>query len=694
MYPETRRTNASDTYHGTTVSDPYQWLENLQSDEVVTWLRKQNEVTRSRLDAIPGRRDLRERMAALQSRTAELDDVQSRGARVFYKMRLADDETAKLYARSGSSEARVLVDPVAYGPVGQTSSVDYFAPSPDGTLVAFGISSGGSEDSELRVVDVATERLLPGSVEHTQYADVSWGPEGKGFFYWRLDREQANAPVSERFRKMRVYWHDLSASFADDVPVFGYGVGGLELPEDEFPQVVSFPSSPEWVFGISQAGTAQEFTLFVGRIDEIVTGEGRWRRLFGTDAGVVGLAASGDRLFLRTYDGASRFRIVEADLRQKQMTATKVVVPESDAVIATMSLASDALYFLTHRDGIGTPGRYVLDSGEIEMIDREPGASIARLVTWPAEPGALVMSTAWARAARWQMIVAGSAKPRVLGLIADSGREIGDLVVENLLAKGKDGVSIPLTVTYRKGLVKNGKNATKLIGYGAYGYAIKPMFLGLLQAWIERGGIVAWAHVRGGGARGEDWHKAAKRAKKQTSVDDYLACAEHLIDNGYTSPGRLAAMGVSAGGVVIGAAITQRPNLFGAAAIRVGVLNILRIERTAGGPANIPEYGTTKIEAEFRSLLAIDAYHAIKDGVSDYPAVFLTGGMNDVRVPVWQPAKFAARLQSAGNRPALLSVAFDDGHYSGTNNEHYLDQRADEDAFLWWQLGEPGFQPK
>jgi prolyl oligopeptidase len=267
--------------------------------------------------------------------------------------------------------------------------------------------------------------------------------------------------------------------------------------------------------------------------------------------------------------------------------------------------------------------------------------------------------------------------------------------VKEVKVKSHDGTMVPLTLVYRKGLKRDGSNLVWLEGYGAYGVTLNPYFDPRMLAWLERGGILATAHVRGGGEFGEAWHVAGQKQTKANTWKDFVACAQYLIDQKYTTPQRLAGEGTSAGGILIGGAITERPDLFGAALINVGCADMLRQETTTNGVPNIPEFGTSKDADGFKALMAMSPYHRVKDGTA-YPAVLLTTGMNDPRVDAWQPAKLAARLQAASTsqKPVLLRVDYAGGHGFGASREQQLTKTADQMAFLFWQLGSPEFQPK
>jgi prolyl oligopeptidase len=319
--------------------------------------------------------------------------------------------------------------------------------------------------------------------------------------------------------------------------------------------------------------------------------------------------------------------------------------------------------------------------------------SIDFLVTTARRTGALVRLQSWTRPPVWFEYAPNRKRLVDAGLVPRPLANLPGAESVETEAPGADGVMIPLSIVSPRGIARDGSHPTLLLGYGAYGISIDPFFDPGLAAWIGQGGVFAVAHVRGGGEYGEEWHQAGRLATKPNTWRDFIACAEYLIAQGYTAPGRLAGTGTSAGGILIGRAITERPNLFRAAVPRVGVMNALRTEHEPGGPANIPEFGTTADSGQFRALMEMDAVRHVKPGVK-YPAVLLTAGINDSRVEAWQPAKMTAALQeaSASGYPVLLRVGFDAGHGMGLTKTQRSEETADIDAFLLWQLGAPAFQ--
>jgi prolyl oligopeptidase len=343
--------------------------------------------------------------------------------------------------------------------------------------------------------------------------------------------------------------------------------------------------------------------------------------------------------------------------------------------------------------GIGRLRRLPYGSGTAESVKLPFDGAIQSLVTNPTEPGAWLELVGWTRPPLWYALDAKSTKLEDTHIVPPSPVDFSQITSEEVKAKSADGTMVPLSIVHKRGIAMNGSNPTWLEGYGAYGFTLDPVFRPTWLAFLERGGIYAVAHIRGGGEYGEDWHNAGRQLTKQHTIDDFIACARYLIENKYTSPAKLGGEGTSAGGITIGGAVTQRPDLLGAALIRVGDSDALRSELMASGPANIPEFGTVKEADGFKALYAMDAYQHVKPAA--YPAVLLTTGVNDPRVAPWQAAKMAARLQAAttSGKPVLLRVDYDAGHGMGSTKSQRDSELADELAFLFWQFGVPEFQP-
>ncbi|MGZ6143630.1 MAG: prolyl oligopeptidase family serine peptidase, partial [Myxococcales bacterium] len=535
-------------------------------------------------------------------------------------------------------------------------------------------------------------RVLPDAIDRSQYGAVSWLPDGSGFFHMRLQKLARDAPPTEFYRFMKVYLHRLGNDPEAEKPLFGNGVpGSAAVGEFDFPFVQASPASP-WVIGGAVHGVQIEAKLFTARLDEVVAGSAKWSKVADVPEAVTAFDLRGDDVWLLTHAGASRFRVVRTSLSKPDFASAKEIVPQQAGVLTGIGVARDGLYVQMLDAGPSRLFREGFDGGPLEAVRTPFLGSIASLATNPMLPGAVFSAQGFVGPPR--ILLAEGAGVRDTGLMAPLAVDTSGYEVREEKSRSADGTPVPYTVVAKKGLARDGSHPALVDGYGAYGISEEPYFSPTLFAWLERGAVFVQAHARGGGELGEEWHNGGRQATKQHTVDDFVACAKLAIEEKLTSPAHLAGTGTSAGGITIGGAITQHPELFAAALDRVGATNMTRFEGTRGGQANVPEFGTASTEEGFKGLYAMDPYLHIQDGAA-YPAVLVETGANDPRVTSWIPAKFAARLQaaSAGPRPILLRVDFDAGHGFGSTRVQADLLRADEYTFLFWQLGDPDFQP-
>jgi prolyl oligopeptidase len=543
--------------------------------------------------------------------------------------------------------------------------------------------------------------MLPDTIDRAQFASVSWTPDNKGFYFTRLQKTAPGAAATEQYAHMKVYLHTLGADPDKDT----VALDSDHLPFD-FKSAAIFPTigltqGSDYALAALADGVSPEQVLYSAKLTDLQAGHPSWRKIAVPADGVVGAAVEGNRIDLLTHKDAPRFKVIETGLDKPDIATAKTVVPESDGVLTTISTASDGLYYAAREgavfrlyklaDGATAPEAIKLPfTGTIAPPEGNAGG----LITDPARPGALVSLESWVRPDVWLSYDAKTGSLTDSNILPPFPRNLSHYTVVETFAKAPDGTAVPLSIITKAGLHLDGKRPAYLVGYGSYGISYDPAFSPQFLPWLDRGGVVAVAHVRGGGELGQTWHDAGKIATKQNTIHDFIACAETLIAKGYTDKAHLGGEGTSAGGILIGGAITQRPDLFRAALIRVGSTNTLREQFTAGGPANIPEFGDATNKAQFPAMLAMDAYNNVKKGVA-YPAVLLTGGAEDPRVTVWIPAKMTAKLQAStsSGRPVLFRVEFDAGHGIGSTRKQRDDETADEFAFLLWQFGEAGYQP-
>ena len=686
-----------DTLYGTPVPDPYRWLEDGVSAEVQAWFRAQGAYARAALDALPGRAAILERIRAIGA--AAPPDVslpRHSGGRWFYTIRRPGEPVPRGYVRDGwTGEELLLVDPAEVGGTGDRGAnrLATFLPSPDGRLVLYGVTTGGSESVLLRVKDVASGGELDGPIERNRWEGMArWMPDGRGFVYLQLRDLPADAAPTELFRDVRVLRHRMSTDPASDPPVFSAAAVG------EDPRLLAFVTIDGrngLAFGQLNSGVELHSTAFyVAPVGDVADGTPSWRRLFAFSDSVGDIAAHGTDLYALTRKGAPLGRIVRTRLANPDLASAQVVLPEGAHSIEALSSALDGLYVRAFADGANRITRLPW-SGAADPIELPPGTSVEQVRADPLRAGillTLVSTTSASQSFRYDPST-DALEPLPLRQLGPDDR-IEGFVTEELLASSHDGIAVPLSITRREDAPRDGSMPVLLYGYGAYGITDPPAYRPEIRPWLESGGAAARCHARGGGYYGEAWHEAGQKATKPNTWLDFIACAEHLVREGYTRPERLAAFGISAGGITVGRAITERPDLFAAAIIGVGVLDAVRFETTPNGPPNIPELGSVATEEGFRALLAMSAVHNVRPDTR-YPAVLLTTGLNDPRVASWQPGKMAAALQAAttSGRPVLLRVDEAAGHSpAGGTDEQFRQEMADWLAFIMTATGMPPYR--
>ena len=698
----------TDDYFGTKIIDNYRYMENLKDPEVQEWFKNQNDFTRATLASIPGREKLLARLQEIsQSVPVLVANVRfGPGDLYFYQKRLPGENTSKVYLRHGlSGEEKLLADPekitvTAANQAKGRNGLGGFVVSDDGNYVAVSIIPGGSEnDTEIHVIDVASAHETGDVVLRALSGVTAWLPDNHSFTYNRLQDLPSGAPRTEIRQKERMYIHVLGTDPKKDPTVFGYGVvPSINLDPDQYTWINTFPGS-RYALGIIFTGVALENDYYIEPAELIGKPDSAWQKFADASDKVTDVATHGDDLYLLTFKDSSRYKILRIDARNPNLASAEVVVPPSNAIVKKMTAAHDALYVELMDGGINRILRVPYGpKPKVENIVLSVQGSPNVVEADPRVAGILFVLTSWTKGP--ELYSYDPQTKRVTNTnLNDLGPSGHDDNVEavDVKVKSYDGTMVPLSIIYPKGLKLDGSHPTILTGYGAYGdvKTYFPHLAGNEIVWHERGGISAICGVRGGGEFGEDWHTAGKGPTKLNTWRDFIACAQYLIDKKYTSPAHLAGQSASAGGILIGRAITERPDLFGAAIINAGTLDMLRNETTANGIGNIPEFGSTKTEEGFKALLAMSAYHHITNHTS-YPAVLLQIGMNDPRVDPWESAKMTARLQAAtsSGKPVLLRVNYAGGHGGGGGVQEAQESTADVWSFLLWQLGDKDFQSK
>jgi len=694
----------TDDYYGTKVVDSYRYMENLKDPEVQAWMKAQNDHTRAALASIPGRPQLLARIRELDQSVPQVGASRLPGDLYLIYKRLPTEDVYKLYLRRGlNGEDKLLVDPekitLAAPNQGKgKNTIHYFAPSRDSKYVAVGIAPGGAErDTEMHVFEAISGRETGDVVPRAWGGSPNWLPDNHSFVYGKLQKLPPGAPDTEIEQKVRSYLHVLGTNGEKDPAVFGYGaVPSISVDPRYFAGVAAQPNS-DYALGSINSGVSPNSAFYIEPVAGLGKTNSAWRKVADFSDDVSDIEVHGDDLYVLMYKNALRYKVIRIDARQPDLASAETVVPPSPAVVTGINPAQDALYVQLLDGGIGRVVR--VPYGPHPQVEEValPFAGSAFVGTDPRLPGALLFLTSWTKAFKIfaydpETKRATDTKLQPLGPY-DNPTDVESVEVK---VRSYDGTPVPLSIIYPKNMKLDGSNPTLLEGYGAYGYPSFPFFESTRLAWYERGGVYAVCHVRGGGEYGEEWHLAGKEATKPNTWRDFIACAQYLIDNKYTSPAHLAGEGGSAGGILIGRTITERPDLFGAAIDIVGCSDMLRMETTANGVPNIPEFGSTKSEDGFKTLYAMSAYHHVKDQTA-YPAVLLETSYNDPRVDPWQMAKMTAQLQAAtaSAKPVLLRVEYQGGHGGIGGTEKQLQERlADEWSFLLWQFGVPEFQRK
>jgi prolyl oligopeptidase len=689
--------NTSDTFFGTRVDDPYRALENEKDPAVAAWMKAHADHAHGALTSLAGRDPLVRRMTELDSAAAaRIGTVDRRPGATFFTRRGASENVFKLYVRADGAAERLLVDPEEWQKrAGKPHAINYFEPSPDGGLVAVGISAGGNELASLYVIEVATGRQVEGPIDRARYSQPTWLPDGKSFFYSRIQALAPGAPAGDLFKNRRTYHHVVGDDPAKDTLLLGVdGNPKVPMTPTEGSVITHSPGS-DYAVAALYDGVQRELTVYAVPLSQAARPDAPWVKVADRAGKVTGFAVHRGDIYLRTHASSPRFAIVRTSLAKPDLGSAEAVVPAGERFVSALYGARDGLYVETRDGALKRLHRLAWGSKSMSEV-RFPvqgAASVASADT--GMDGALVTVAAWTRAPELYAV-----KPD--GSVANTGLQpLGrfdapdDLVATEVKVRSHDGAMVPLSIVHKRSVELDGTNAALMVGYGSYGITYDANFDAVRLAWLEKGGVYAVANVRGSSAYGEDWYKAGYKLTKPNTWKDFIACAEYLIAQKYTSNTKLGILGGSAGGITVGRAMTERPELFAAVVPAVGMLDFVRLHVMPIGPVNVVEFGDIRKEDEFRGLLAMSSYHHVKEGVR-YPAVLFTHGVNDTRVNVGQSNKMYARLMasSASGKPVLLDLDYEAGHGQGITQAQRLSQLGNIYSFLLWQAGHPEFQPK
>jgi prolyl oligopeptidase len=681
--PVARVAVVRDTYFGETLSDPYRWMENDKDPEWLPFLKGQNDHTRAVLDKLPTRASLLKRIQQLSGDTVATSRVQRAGGLIFFTQRPKGADNFKLYVRQGArGPDRVLVDPTLSSSAAGHLSLDWWRASPDGRHVVYGLSKNGSEDSILHILTVADGSPLTEQIPNTQDANPQWLDDSSGFFYNQLT---GAVDTPQRFLDSQARFHRLGSDPNSDPVLMKRGlVAGIDYDNIQAPNIVTFRGARHALLLLNDV--RPEARAFIAPLAEVIEGRAKWVPVATFDDEVTDFDLNGEDLYLLVNKGTPRGRLVKTSAGAPSIATAVEVVAQGAFVIEGTTRARDGLYLQIMDGGISRLRRLGAD-GKVTDIALPFDGTIGAVYAVGNEDGALLSLTGW-------LTPAGVYSVDPAGRVQDTGItpkpdiDVSAYEAKRFFATAKDGTKIPYSLIYRKGLQLDGSAPTWISAYGSYGIAAyTPAFAGRSLAFMDAGGIVGYANVRGGGEYGREWHKAGQLANKPNTWRDLIAVCEELCAKKYTSPQHLAIGGRSAGGITVGRAMTERPDLVAAVTDGVGWSNPLRYVVEQNGYGEEPEWGAVTDAAGYRALKSIDSYQAVKDGVA-YPAVLLTTGVTDPRVAPFHVAKMTARLQAAtsSGKPILLRVDYDAGHGIGSTRSQQDREVADTYAFLLWQL--------
>lgn len=686
--PPTPRRPVVQDVQGTKVVDEYRWLEDSSSPEVKAWSDAQNARTRAFLDALPDAARVRARVTELvRSSSVRYFDLEERGGLLFGEKLDPSRQQPLLVALRSAEDAgseQVVLDPNVLDPSGGIS-VDFFVPSPDGSRVAVSLSRGGSEEGTLHVYDVASGRELGESIPRVNFGtaggSVAWLPDGETFLYTRYPAPGERPSEDLRFWQ-QVWRHRMGTPQAQDVPELADGLPRIAE--------ISFRSTRDArsIVADVKNGDGGEHAFHVRHAD------GTWARASGFEDRAVDAAPGEDGNLYLLSVRAPRGRVLRVPLDRPAIAGAQVVVPEGEPAVERVVVTRNRLYTV---DQVGGPMQirsFGLDGKPVGALPLDPVVAVTGLARAGDGDDLLIEQSSYLSPPAWTRWDSRAGKVHRTALFQTSIADFSDAEVVREVATSKDGTRVPMSVVRRKGTRLDGRNPVLLYGYGGYGVSVTPRFSTVIRAWLDQGGVWVDAAIRGGGEYGEEWHLAGNLTRKQNVFDDFDASARRLVQLGYTRPARLAALGGSNGGLLMGAALTQHPERCRAIVAQVGVFDMIRVEDTPNGAFNVTEYGTVRDPAQARALLAYSPYHHVRKGVR-YPAVLLMTGANDPRVEPWHSRKFAAALQwaSSSGLPVLLRTSDRAGHGMGSALDEVIAERADFLSFLFHELAMPWREP-
>ncbi|HUG20116.1 MAG TPA: prolyl oligopeptidase family serine peptidase [Planctomycetaceae bacterium] len=679
-YPTAKKIDHVDDYHGTKVADPYRWLEDdvRESDDVKAWVQAENKVTFGYLKSIPERDRIEQRLTELWNYEKYSAPFKRGGRYYFQKNDGLQNQYVFYVSETLDGEPRVLIDPNSWSADGTVAlSGTYF--SDDGRYVAYGVSEAGSDWKKFRILEIESGQVLDDELNWIKFSGVAWTEDGRGFFYSRYPTAKDGAEFQNLNLNQKVYYHRVGTAQADDVLVF------------------ERPDQPEYGFGanVSEDGRWLVITVWKGTDDRYMVYYKDLTEPYGIPIQLIGgfdheytfLGNDGAVFYFKTNYEAPRGRVIAIDTVRSAKENWKELIPEAEETLDGVSIVGNLFFADYLKDARSQVKLFALDGTFLREVEFEGIGSASGFSGRRTDTETFYSFSSYNTPPsnyRYDVLTGESRLLRRAGVKFDGSR----YVVEQVFYNSKDGTRIPMFVTHRKGLKLDGNNPTLLYGYGGFNIPMTPGFSISRAAWLEMGGVLAVANLRGGGEYGEKWHKAGTKLTKQNVFDDFIAAAEWLIEQKFTSSKKLAIQGGSNGGLLVGAVMTQRPDLFGACLPAVGVMDMLRFHKFTAGRFWVDDYGSSDDPEEFKALYAYSPYQNLKPGTK-YPPTLVTTADTDDRVVPGHSFKFAARLQECqtGDAPVLIRIETRAGHGAGKPTSKLIEEIADQWAFLVHTLG-------
>ncbi len=679
----------TETMFGTAVTDPYRYMEKLDPD-TIAFMKAEGQYTRTILDGIKPRAAFLKKSGDFAASFGFVGSYQKYGGRAFYLEQQPGSDNFDLMTKAADGATKKIFDVAAWRAAhgDKPYAINYFQPSWDGLKVAVGVSEGGSEDASLYVLDAATGAPLAGPVDRARIGIVTWTSDNKSLYFTRLPKVGPNDPPENRLKNATVVHWTLTS---DPTDVLGATLGhGPTLTPVQIPGVTWAPGATDAVF-LNINGVQNELELWMAPFARAASPATPWKMTVARSDDVTSFDERGNDLFLLSHHDAPTFKVLELHAGDAIGTAKTLVPASPDRVIEGIHAASDALYVQVREGVYSHLLRVPAGTDRIEDVALPFKGSLSGAFTDSRTPGLEITLESWTQPPTSFQYAPATGTFTNLNLGVRPNFDGSQFAAMDLQAKAQDGVMVPLTLVQPKGAT--GPQIVLLDAYGSYGISTYPGFGPRTVMFMTEGADYGVCHVRGGGELGDAWRLAGKDDKKPNTWRDLIACGEDLIARGLTTKDKLFIMGGSAGGITMGRAMEERPDLFAGVIDEVPSANPLRMEFTPTGPANVPEFGSVKTEDGFKNLLEMDSVQHVKDGTT-YPPILITTGLNDPRVAPWIPAKFAARLQASGTpNPVLLRVEAEAGHGIGSTKSQSDELFADIVSFVFWRAGREGWRP-